>query len=81
MKKKDIIELDSSISNEEALKLLYSNDSVDSLKHQYMDEYGNYVYTTDLVANTPNTVSGTSLGLSFNSALSTLERYQLDNLK
>lgn len=29
------------------------------------DEFGNYVFPTDLVANTPNTVVGTSSGLSF----------------
>lgn len=53
----------SKLSKDEAFRLLFENISDESDESQYMDEYGNYVFPTDLVANTPNTAIGTSNGL------------------
>ena len=51
--------VDSKISKDEALRLLFDGNSDENIESQYMDEYGNYVFPTDLVANTPNTAMGT----------------------
>ncbi len=53
----------SKLSKDEAFRLLFENIYDESDESQYMDEYGNYVFPTDLVANTPNTAIGTSNGL------------------
>lgn len=54
----------SPVTREEAFDLLFSKKE-DSLSEQsYFDEYGNYVFPTDLVANTPNSATGTSSGFS-----------------
>lgn len=60
---------ESNLSKDEAFRLLFDKSSDESDELQYMDEYGNYVFPTDLVANTPNTAMGTpnrlyALGLS-----------------
>lgn len=53
----------SKLSKDEAFRMLFDKSSDESDELQYMDEYGNYVFPTDLVANTPNTAIGTSNGL------------------
>ena len=55
--------VDSKISKDEAMRLLFDGISNENTESQYMDEYGNYVFPTDLVANTPNTAVGTPNGL------------------
>ena len=45
--------VDSKISKDEAIRLLFDGISDENTESQYMDEYGNYVFPTDLVANTP----------------------------
>ena len=51
-----------SISVDEAYQLLFDKNDEDSGEVQYMDEYGNYVFPTDLVSSTPNTAVGTPSG-------------------
>ena len=58
-------DLQSPISKEKAVELLFSIDETNHTKHVCFDEYGNYVFPTDLAANTPNTAIGTSSGISF----------------
>lgn len=53
------------LSKEEAIKLLFNMGYSNHNNQDCFDEFGNYIFPTDLVAITPNTASGTSSGLSF----------------
>ena len=48
----------STLSKDEAFRLLFEDNSDNNFETQYIDEYGNYVFPTDLVADTPNTAIG-----------------------
>ena len=52
------------ISEEKANELLYGNMDNSTQNQLYFDEFGNYVYPTDLIVSTPNTASGTAMSLS-----------------
>lgn len=49
----------SRISKDEAVRLLFAGSPDENAEAQYMDECGNYVFPTDLVARTPNIAVGT----------------------
>ena len=53
------------LSEHDAVNLLFDNDGLDNnIDYEYIDEYGNYVFPTDFVANTPNTASGSSFSFT-----------------
>lgn len=55
------LDLEQPISKERAIELLYSNgDSFEQRSHNCFDEYGNYIYPTDLIVSTPNYATGIS---------------------
>ena len=62
---------DNSISQEEAIDLLFQNidktpnQDNTSFSSECMDEYGNYVYSTDTVISEPNTAYGSSGGFNY----------------
>ena len=58
-------DLEQPISKEKAFELLFNTEDTNRSNQNYFDKFGNYVFPTDLVANTPNTATGTSSGLSF----------------
>lgn len=58
-------DLEQPISKEKAFELLFNTEDKKLSNQNCFDKFGNYVFPTDLVANTPNTATGTSSGLSF----------------
>lgn len=53
--------------NDEQVKqeVLFNSENEISSTAKYFDEFGNYVFPTDIVANTPNIATGTPAGLTF----------------
>lgn len=58
-------ELEQPISKETAFGLLFNTEDKTHSNINCFDKYGNYVFPTDLIANTPNIATGTPSGLSF----------------
>ena len=57
-------------SRKESIMLLFNNDNeamnlTTQLAYNYMDEYGNYVFPTDIIAAEPNIAYGSADGFSF----------------
>ena len=51
------------ITKQQAINLLYAQNPSDSVKRTtIMDEFGNYVFTTDVVLSKPNNICGSSSG-------------------
>lgn len=65
MNDKQDIDLKPAISKDKAIELLFSSEKTINSDPKCFDEFGNYVFPTDMVANTPNTAIGTSVGLAF----------------
>ena len=59
-------DLEQQISKETAFELLFSTEDKKHSNQNCFDKYGNYVFPTDLVANTPNIATGTPSGLYLN---------------
>ena len=51
------------ISKEDALKLLFEDSSVQEVKTDCFDRFGNYTYPTDYSVDKPNIAIGSSEGL------------------
>lgn len=62
---------DNPINREEAITLLFQNTDEPQdqenivLSNECMDEYGNYVFSTDAVISEPNTAYGSSCGFKY----------------
>lgn len=52
------------ISKDRAIELLFETKETKTYEYSFLDEYGNYTYSTDLTVDFPNTAIGTPLGLS-----------------
>lgn len=59
-------ELEQPISKETAFELLFNTEDKNHSTQNCFDEYGNYVFPTDLFTNTPNIATGTPSGLYLN---------------
>ena len=59
-------ELEQPISKETAFELLFNTEDKTHSNLNCFDKYGNYVFPTDLIANTPNIATGTPSGLYLN---------------
>ena len=62
---------DNPVSREEAISMLFQgidepqNQDNTVLSNEYMDEYGNYVFSTDAVISEPNIAYGSSGGFNY----------------
>ena len=64
MNDKQDIDVKQTITKDKAIELLFSNKKTINSDPKCFDEFGNYVFPTDMVVNTPNTAIGTSEGMS-----------------
>ena len=65
MNNKQELSLEQPIPKDTAIELLFGGKEKLQSDNKCFDEYGNYIFPTDMVANTPNTAVGTSVGLAF----------------
>lgn len=65
MNNKQDLDLHQLLSKDEAIDLLFGKEEISQSAHNCFDEFGNYFFPTDMVANTPNTAIGTAVGLAY----------------
>lgn len=59
------IDLRTPLSIDEAIDLLLNKRKEIHFDNMCFDEFDNYIFPTDMIANTPNTAIGTSTGFAF----------------
>ena len=59
-------DLEQPISKETAFELLFNTEDKKCSNQNCFDKYGNYVFPTDLITDTPNIAIGTPSGLYLN---------------
>ena len=64
MDKESNYEANALISKDKALEMLFVTEETKLSTFNCFDEYGNYLFPTDFVVDTPNTAVGTPLGFS-----------------
>lgn len=64
MDKESNYEANALISKDKALEMLFVDEETKLSTLNCFDEYGNYLFPTDFVVDTPNTAVGTPLGFS-----------------
>ncbi len=55
----------SGIAKEDALKLLFEDSSIQGVKTDCFDRFGNYTYPTDFTVDKPNIAIGSTDGFQF----------------
>lgn len=73
-------DIEQPISREKAFMLLFNTKETDRSNQNCFDKFGNYVFPTDMVVNTPNTATGTSSGLSFLNGICVLQLTKEDQI-